>query len=120
MKRVERKSVRGGEDANGRNGREEAEGEVIERVERDPELTKHEQRLLGRYATPSILEPLISFVCIPFEPTRGNIRWHLRASAHPSTPNRLYPIDRFSLLLHTQSFRCGILKEHGIAGTLLC
>ena len=86
MKQVERKSVRGGEDADSRNGSEEAVGEVIERVKRDPELTEHEQRLLGYYTTPSLIELLVSFVCTPFEPTRGNIRWCLWASAQPSHP----------------------------------
>ena len=38
---------KGGEkDADGRGGREEAVGEVIERVRRDPGLDEHERRLL--------------------------------------------------------------------------
>ena len=82
---------------------------VIARVRRDPELHEREQRLLGRYISP-IPYPLTSFVRIPFESARRNIKWYLRASVNPSTPNRLYPIDLSPLLLHQQGFRRGILK----------
>lgn len=60
----------GGEDADGRNRRKGAVGEVIRRVKPDSKLTEHEQRLVGRYATP-VPYPLTSPVFIPSNPLAG-------------------------------------------------
>ena len=71
---------RGEEDVDGKKGREEAVGEVIERVRRNSDLDDLGQRLLRCMVDPRKFHPL-PVRCIPVEPSRRNIKQHLLASA---------------------------------------
>ena len=86
-----------GANESGRNGREEALDEEIEKVKQDPTLEEHEQRLLGCIVDPrksirDILEVThrsIAFFC-------RNFNQYVRTSTPSTTHDRLCSVDRVS------------------------
>ena len=92
--------------------------EVIERVKRDPELDKHEQRLVGYIVDPRKFVSRISVFAYPLNPLTGTSTSTFRQLHLPLTVYSIRSIASLPLL-RPHALRRGILKEYGIAECLL-